>query len=71
VETIVSERDYKISTVNDGRKKVREVRVNSTTKDGHYSCMFFELYGIPCCHLIRVLQSPSLKAIPEQLVLRR
>jgi zinc finger SWIM domain-containing protein 3 len=71
VETIVSEGDYKISTVNDGRKKVREVRVNSTTKDGHCSCMFFELYGIPCCHLIRVLQSPSLKAIPEQLVLRR
>jgi hypothetical protein len=38
--------------------------VNSTTKDGHCSCMFFELYGIPCCHLIHVLQSPSLKAIP-------
>lgn len=71
IETIVSEGDYKISTVNDERKKMREFRVNITTNDGHCTCMFFEMYGIPCCHLIRVLQCPSLKNITDQFNLKR
>jgi hypothetical protein len=46
IETIVSEGDYKISTVNDERKKMREVCVNITTNDGHCAvcslrCMIF------------------------------
>lgn len=55
----------------DGTSEGRIVKMDFNTKEGTCECKLFEFEGIPCKHLLRVLDKFYLNEIPSAYIMKR
>ncbi|XP_078167231.1 protein FAR1-RELATED SEQUENCE 5-like isoform X2 [Carex rostrata] len=65
--------EYKVSVEEENSKMSKDHFVKFDSLDGMVSCTCkkFEFLGIPCRHVLKVLDTRNIKELPEQLLLKR
>ncbi|XP_044383190.1 protein FAR1-RELATED SEQUENCE 5 isoform X2 [Triticum aestivum] len=61
--------EYEVTVKN--RPQVHFVRFDSSEYMVVCSCKKFEFVGLPCCHVLKVLEIKNIKELPPQYILKR